>query len=85
MASKIYPTFSKGYGISQLTSHQRSRALADCFDCRDVIKKCGQLWSQEQRYMKFLASFPRIYRFQQAKIIRKLRIRIGLACWNRKI
>ena len=41
------------YGISQLTSHQRSRALADCFDCRDVIKICGQLWSKEQPYMQF--------------------------------
>ena len=80
------------YGISQLASHQCSRALADCFrlsrrhlDCRDVIKKCGQLWSQEQPYMKFSASFPKIYRFQQAKPIRKLTIQIGLACWNWKI
>ena len=80
------------YGISQLTSHQCSRALADCFrllwrrlDCRDVIKICGQLWSQEQPYMKFWASFPKIYRFQQAKPIRKLTIQIDLACWNRKI
>ena len=32
-----------------------------------------------------LASFPEIYRFQQAKPIRKLMIRIGFACWNRKI
>ena len=80
------------YGISQLTSHQCSRALADCFrlswrqlDCHDVIKICGQLWSQEQPYMKFWASFPKIYRFQLAKPIRKLTIQIGLACWNRKI
>ena len=36
------------YGISQLTSHQCSRALANCFrlsrrhiDCRDVIKNVG--------------------------------------------
>ena len=31
------------------------------------------------------ASFPKIYRFQQAKPIRKLTIQIGLVCWNRKI
>ena len=55
------------------------------FDCRDVIKICGQLWSEEQPYMKFSASFPQIYRFQQAKLIHKLRIRIDLACWNWKI
>ena len=41
------------YGISQLTLHQCSRALADCFDCRDDIKIRGQLWSQEQPYIKF--------------------------------
>ena len=35
--------------------------------------------------MKFWASFPKIYRFQQAKPIRKLMTRIVLACWNRKI
>ena len=35
--------------------------------------------------MKFSASFPKIYRFQQAKQIRKLSIQIGLASWNRKI
>ena len=55
------------------------------FDCRDVIKICGQLWSQEQPYMKFWASFLRIYGFQQAKPIRKSMIQIGLACWNWKI
>ena len=71
------------YGISQLTSHQWSRALADCF--RDIIKICGQLWLQEQPYLKFWASFPKIYRFQQAKPILKLTIQIGLAGWNRKI
>ena len=54
-------------------------------DCRDVIKICGQLWSQEQPYMKFWASFPQTYRLQQAKQIRKLTKQIGLACWNRKI
>ena len=54
-------------------------------DCRDVIKICGQLWSQEPLYMKFLASFPKIYRFQQAKPIRKLTKQVGLVCWNRKI
>ena len=54
-------------------------------DCRDVIKICGQLWSQMQPYMKFWASFSKIYRFQQAKPIRKLTIHIGLACLNRKI
>ena len=54
-------------------------------DCRDVIKICGQLWSQMQPYMKFWASFSKIYRFQQAKPIRKLTIQIGLACLNRKI
>ena len=36
-------------------------------DCRDVIKICGQLWSQEQPYMKFWASFSQIYRLQKAK------------------
>ena len=50
--------------------HQRSCALANCFrlvfDCHDVIKICGQLWSEEQPYMKFWASSPQIYRFQQA-------------------
>ena len=30
------------------------------FDCRDVIKVCGQLLSEEQPYMKFWASFPQI-------------------------
>ena len=35
--------------------------------------------------MKFWASFPKIYRFQQAKPIRKLTIPIGLTCWNWKI
>ena len=55
------------------------------FDCRDVIKICGQLWSQEQPSMKFWASFPRIYGIQQAKQIRKLTIPISLTCWNRKI
>ena len=54
-------------------------------DCRDVIKICGQLWSQEQPYMTFWASFPQIYRLQQAKQICKLTKQIGLACWNRKI
>ena len=54
-------------------------------DCRDVIKICGQLWSQMQPYMKFWASFSKIYRFQKAKPIRKLTIQIGLACLNRKI
>ena len=54
-------------------------------DCHDVIKICGQLWSQEQPYMKFWTSFPQIYRLQQAKQIRKLTKQIGLACWNRKI
>ena len=54
-------------------------------DCLDVIKICGQLWSQEQPYTKFWASFPKIYRFQHAKQIRKLAIQIGLACWKRKI
>ena len=54
-------------------------------DCRDVIKICGQLWSQEQPYMKFWASFPQIYRLQQAKQIRKLMKQKGLACWKRKI
>ena len=42
------------------------------FDCRDVIKIWGQLWSQEQPYMKFWASRPQIYGFQQAKPIRIL-------------
>ena len=55
------------------------------FNCCDVIKICGQLWSQEQPYMKFWASFPQIYGFQQAKPIRKLMLQIGLACWNWKI
>ena len=55
------------------------------FDCPDVIKICGQLWSQEQPYNQFWASFPKIYRFQQAKPIRKLTIQIALARWNRKI
>ena len=45
----------------------------------------GQLWSQELPYMKFWASFPKIYRFQQAKPIHKLTIQMGLACWNQKI
>ena len=54
-------------------------------DCRDVIKICGQLWSQEKPYMKFWASFPQIYGFQQTKQIRKLTKQIGLTCWNRKI
>ena len=47
------------------------------FDCCDVIKICGQLWSQEQPSMKFWASFLWIYGIQQAKQIRKLRY--GLA------
>ena len=53
-------------------------------DCRDVIKICGQLWSQERPYMKFWASFPKIYRFQQAKPIRKWTLQIGLVCCNGK-
>ena len=32
-----------------------------------------------------LIKFRQIYRIQQVKLIRKLRIRIGLAYWNRKI
>ena len=55
------------------------------FHCRDVLKICGQFWSHEQHFMKFWASFPKIYRFQQAKPILKLTIRISLACLNRKI
>ena len=41
--------------------------------------------SQEQLYKKFWASFPKIYRFQQARPIRKLTIQICLVYWNRKI
>ena len=74
----LLPFYYQQYGISQLKSHQCSHALADCFrlswrhlDCRNVIKICGQLWSQEQPCMKFWASFPKIYRFQQAKPIRR--------------
>ena len=88
LQTKVLPSnidTDRQYGISQLTSHQSSRALADCFDCRDVIKICGQLWSQEQPYMKFWASFSQNYRFKESKLIRKLRIRFGFACWNRKI
>ena len=33
----------------------------------------------------FLKLFPQIYGFQQAKPIHNLTIRIGFACWNRKI
>ena len=55
------------------------------FNCRDIIKICGQRWSQEQLFMKFWASFLRIYGFQQAKPIHKVTIRICLAHWNRKI
>ena len=36
--------------------------------------------SFEQVFLRFT-----LYLFQQAKLIRKLRIRNGLACWNRKI
>ena len=52
-----------------------------------TLSKCGQIWSQKQPYMTFWASFPQIYEFQQAKLILKLTIWIGLAwaCWNRKI
>ena len=69
------------YGISQLMSRAH---LPIVFHCRDVIQICGQLWSQEQSYMKFWASFPKIYRFQQAKQIRKLTLRIGLLGKSKK-
>ena len=59
--------------------------LPTVFDCRDVIRICGQLWSQEQPYRTFWASFSPVYGFMQSKLIRLLTIHIGLACWNQKI
>ena len=77
----LWPIPQKG---GTLYSGARYVALWASCNC-DVIKICGQLWSQEQPSMKFWASFPRIDGIQQAKQICKLTIRIGLACWNWKI
>ena len=67
------------YGISQPTSHQRSCALADCFDCRDVIIKCGQKLAHIENtlrpyekelyqnicdiYLKYIAHICKLYVF----------------------
>ena len=73
------------FSIRNIATNVASMYIPIVFDCLDVIIICRQLWSQEQPYMKFWASFHQIYGFQQVKLIRKLTIRIGLACWNRKI
>ena len=81
----LHTVYDTQYGISQLTSHQCSRTLADCFRLSWRHQNMWAIWSQEQPHMKLWASFPKIYRFQQANLIRKLTLWISLACWNRKI
>ena len=89
----VFPSLSPQFhNIGGLNTEYRNQRrinvhahLPIALDCRDFTKICGQLWSQEQPYMKFWASFPQIYGFQQAKLICKLTLWIGLAYWNRKI
>ena len=69
--------------------------MTSCFVCATLnlgLKKSTgtepKMWATlvtEEILHDALASFPQIYQFKQAKLIRKLQIQIGLACWNRKI
>ena len=77
--------WSQQYGISQLTSHQCSRALADCFPLSWRHQNMWATLVTGATLHEVLSKFSEDLMILVSKPIRKLTIQIGLACWNWKI
>ena len=75
----------KQYRISQLTSHQPSRALADCFRLSWRHQNMWATLVTGATLHEVLSKFSSDLQIPASKPIGKLTIWIGLASWNWKI